>query len=347
MSKADEKRQRVKADFRFELPIRYKQPELDEASFNSLLDALETSSRKKGKSARTAILKMARDHIAWRRLAERKTPRPSANRCFLAMASDARKTMQLLGALPKQSEQRLWQFFDLELISERAKPGFEDLQRVGRIIAELGSAVGGIMYEVYREGGGRAVGLAKLEKLRAHSEAFSLNVLYRLPVQTSLDLIATPGFSEVAPAYDQHRSPQAYVETIIENFAYLCDVAYEIACLARGPRLDTPMFFIVNMLAELWQDCTGRKPMHTAHNGFDYTGVPQTPFGKFVLAFMKLVEPRPTDRKVPRVPRGTIEAVADVVWASSRKKKAHARALSNRAHDEEVQRILTSRICHI
>lgn len=339
-------RQRAKAQFRRELPTRRKHLELDVARLDALLTRLGTTDQYAREGAHAELVEIARDHITWRRLRAVRTPRPNARQCFRVIAADAREMISVLGVLPKQTEQLLWRCFDVGVISGLSEPGFKDLQRVGLVLCELRDAASATMFAIQREEPKLRCRLPKLTELRDRADCLGQNVLDGLPVQTSLNLIATPGFACLMPEYDRHRSLRAYVETMLQNFAYLCDLAYEIAGLTRGQQYNTPLLYVVKALAGLWKDVTGRSATHTGHDGCAYAGAPQTAFGKFVLDFILLLEPADEHGR-KRIPRGVEETIADICSPERVKAARRKTVAQNAIWFENVEGLLGAKTCRI
>lgn len=59
----------------------------------------------------------------------------------------------------------------------------------------------------------------------------------------------------------------------------------------KGPEPKKTLPAIVDMLADVYESETGNPPTHTPFDKTEYKSVPQSPAGRFIAAFLKIVDP--------------------------------------------------------
>ena len=81
----------------------------------------------------------------------------------------------------------------------------------------------------------------------------------------------------------------------------------------RGPRSRTTLPIIVRWLASIYEETTGSKFTHTPYYRCEYTSVPQSQAGRFVISFLRMVDPN-----LPNIPTAITTEMASFVAAGER-----------------------------
>jgi hypothetical protein len=104
----------------------------------------------------------------------------------------------------------------------------------------------------------------------------------------------------------------------IKNLAEAANRAICLRARKRGPHPDTSLHLLIQLLCELYENYSGKRVSHSPYAKTEYTGMPQSRAGQFVLAAVKMIEPtiRPTrissilQQIVRTRPRSVIERVS-------------------------------------
>jgi hypothetical protein len=133
-----------------------------------------------------------------------------------------------------------------------------------------------------------------------------------------------------------HGSRLATSKSLIEKLAKLSKAAHSIETKQRGPRQDIAQSRAVSQLLSVYEQVSGKHATHSAVQKDQYCGTAQSPFGKFVIAFMAIADPDLRNR------RGIHEAISYAVWPGRSGSKAGTVEAAREKREQQILDYLAS-----
>ena len=316
MIRIKQRRKRAKPTFRSELPLRVVCSDDDDLALGRVA-ALICDKDDELQSAVVRELQLIASELQHsRKLETNRATRPDANRTLVAVRDLAGELSDQLARLPKAVLGRVDQLYD-KSVFEKPEPGYRALITIANAIRELSDAARitneiSVNRDTWSEGSCRTCG--ELESLETMAGVAGKKLLC-LPQSTAWSLVTLQRYAELVPRLMPESSLEN-LETWLGNLGRLAEIAYKVESKARGPAHDTAQYRAVLHLKTLFEKVSRNQASHTLGFKMEYTGVPQSTFGQFVMAFMKIVEPERRNRA------GLAEAIGFACWPSRTKRKA-------------------------
>jgi hypothetical protein len=333
MITTESKRRRVKVVFRSEEPIKLTRGP-SARKFVGLVKMIRPAGITAKLAALDQLIMIARDLQFTRKLEAKRPSRPDANFTLRVLARMALQLVATIEGLAEKEVARIDQCFDVSCLGPY-EPGVAAIEGVALVLHELATSAYVANHPIANPTALPLEHCSAIEGLQNQAELAAMRISC-LPQHAEWALILLQQYIGLFPDNEQTRSQLESVSSILRNLALLAEAAYRIEITERGSQKDTGQFLAVCRLGRLYEQVTGVPLSHTAKAGRHYKGRPQSPFGRFVTAFMVIADPNAINR------RGTPEAIAFVAWpkrASARKKAIRNRQL---ARHHKILRILSN-----
>jgi hypothetical protein len=136
----------------------------------------------------------------------------------------------------------------------------------------------------YREKATRAEQNAALKELAQLARGLEMK-LRCLDMDTEWELMTGLALFQAG------EDPLADLTDRVEHFGYAAKQALQVGKKKSGPRGRTDVHRIVAQLAHLYEATTGRPVSHNPKQKTEYFGSPESPAGRFIVAFFNIVDP--------------------------------------------------------
>jgi len=305
--------------FRSELPLRVLPALVDEQALHAAARMVAQPNQDEREIA-NELLRVATRYQNSVKLRASSVTRPNISPTLRSLAEQAVSLSQLL------SERTISHYVDthLELLAVRNfEPGVDAIHAAAEILEHVGDVLSvnaSLGFSVANK-----VAHAEAQLNRAAEIATLLaRMLTNLPMNCEWQLVLLQQYEALMPALSGEAEGAHLVRELTSNLTRHALAAAELVSQIRGPGANTTQMLAVLELKSIFERRTGSPATHSMKSGRTYSGRPESSFGLFATAAIKMMEPDARRR------RGLSEAIASAVWqgrSHSRSRDVSAQAI--------------------